>query len=70
MKAKIKLYRAPYVDEEGTGRERIQAIVIGAEDYSGTSDSEVQSFARTLNEALSEHRVLVFPDGDVEVEWL
>ena len=63
---KIKLFRAPYVDDEGASRERICAAILNsAED--GFPLEDIDNLAKALEDG---KRVLVFEHEDIEVEWL
>lgn len=62
----VKLFLAPYVDEEGLSRQHLCAAVVGA----GPVDESLQQFAHDLRTALDTGvRVVIF-DGSTDVSWL
>lgn len=68
---RLRLFRAPYVDESGTSRERVCGVLTGIDD-----DALGSPLVKSVKEAFDrlagspKPTLLILADDLVEVEWL
>lgn len=63
----LRLFHAPYVDEDGTDRMRLSGVLTGADPE---SDKDVIDRVRSALVECSEKTTLLVVGQGIEVEWL